>query len=279
MIDQIKATLVYRGARYFRRKLTESRLTSLYENSKDKFISDQVTSLEKLKDKHKGKPCVLIGGGPSINKMDINEFKDMVTIACNGFYLKHDSIDFVPTYYTVEDPLPAFDNKQEIMDLKGTTKIIPYDLKDVIEPDEDTIYINFLRSYMRPNNKKFPLFSDDFVKKSYWGGTVMYMNIQLAKHLGCNPIYLIGVDLSYNVPDSVKRSGAVLTSTEDDENHFDPRYFGKGKKWHLPETDRMQHAFTKAYLELKTSGFELLNGGVNSKLKVIPKSKVKSGSD
>ena len=219
---------------------------------------------------------MLIGGGPSINKMNLNDYKDMVTIACNGFYLKFDELDYIPTYYTVEDPLPAMDNKKEIMALKNTTKVIPYDLKDIIEPDENTIYINFKRSYMRPSNKNFPLFSNDFENKCYWGGTVMYMNIQLAKYLGCNPIYLIGVDLSYNVPKSVKQYGAVLESTEDDTNHFDPRYFGKGKKWHLPETERMQQAFTKAYYELKKEGIELINGGVDSKLKVVPKNKIKS---
>ena len=94
--------------------------------------------------------------------------------------------------------------------------------------------------------QKFPLYSHDFLNESFWGGTVMYLNIQLAEYLGCNPIYLVGVDLSYQVSNSAIRNGAVLTSTEDDENHFDPRYFGKGKRWHLPETDRMQHAFDTA---------------------------------
>ena len=57
----------------------------------------------------------------------------------------------------------------------------------------------------------------------------MFFSIQLAVHLGHNPIYIIGVDLNYSIPQSVKKSGAVLTSTEDDVNHFDPRYFGSGK--------------------------------------------------
>ncbi|WP_119342988.1 6-hydroxymethylpterin diphosphokinase MptE-like protein [Facilibium subflavum] len=231
--------------------------------------------LAALKNKHLNQPCIIIGGGPSINKMDLNRFKDMVTIACNGFYLKMEELDFIPTYYTVEDHLPATDNKLEIMSLKETIKVIPYDLKHIIKPDNDTVYINFLRSYMRPKNEHFPLFGDEFEKKSYWGGTVLYMNIQLAHYLGCNPIYLIGVDLSYKVPNTVKKAGAVLTSTEDDMNHFDPRYFGKGKKWHLPETQRMQQSFTKAYHELKKRNVKLVNAGVDSQLKVIPKGKVK----
>lgn len=273
MIQKIKGTMPYRACRYFMRKVKEYRLTKAWKNDRG-FLKTNREKLLALKDKHKGEPCILIGGGPSINKMNLNAYKDMVTIACNGFYLKHEELDYMPTYYTVEDPLPANDNKDQIMGLTGTTKIIPYDLKKVIEPDEDTIYINFLRSYIRPSNPNFPLFSNEVENTVYWGGTVMYMNIQLAKYLGCNPIYLIGVDLSYKVPKSVKKNGAVLTSTEDDENHFDPRYFGKGKKWHLPETDRMQQAFTKAYLELRKEGVRLINAGLASKLKVLPKESI-----
>lgn len=274
MFEFIKGNLVYRGVRYFIRKGKEFIRTSLWRTEVSTVYKKNKEELLKLKDKHKGEPCVLIGGGPSINKMDFDKFKDMVTIGCNGFYLKHDEIGYEPTYYTVEDPLPANDNKSEIMALKNTTKIIPYDLKDVIEPDENTIYINFLRSYLRPSNKNFPKFSDNAADCVYWGGTVMYMNIQLAHHMGCDPIYLIGVDLSYKVPDSVKQNGAVLTSTEDDENHFDPRYFGKGKKWHLPETERMQHSFSSAYLSLKASGVRLVNAGIDSQLEEIPKEKI-----
>jgi hypothetical protein len=275
MFSYIKGLLIYRGARYYLRAIKE-RLRTFFWNSKTfAFLYPDKEKLDKLKNKHKDQPCVLIGGGPSINKMDFSKFKNMVTIGCNSFYLKHEEIGYEPTYYTVEDPLPAKDNSIEIMSLKDTIKIIPYDLKGVIKPDENTIHVNFLRSYMRPSNVNFPLFSNEFNNKSYWGGTVMYFNIQLAKYLGCNPIYLIGVDLSYNVPSTVKKNGAVLESTEDDENHFDPRYFGKGKKWHLPETERMQSSFTKAYLELRVQGVELVNAGLNSKLKTIPKKSIK----
>lgn len=271
MIDYIKGSMAFRGGRYFNRKFKEFLRTKRWNTSSNIAQKQNYNKLLSLKDKHKDQPCVLFGGGPSINKMDLNQFQDMVSIGCNGFYLKHEDISFIPTYYTVEDPLPAMDNKRELEVLEGTTKVIPYDLKDIIGADENTIYVNFLRSYMRPNNKDFPLFSTEFEDYSYWGGTVMYFNIQLAHYLGCNPIYLVGVDLSYKVPETVKRAGAVLTSTEDDENHFDPRYFGAGKKWHLPETERMQKSFTKAHKELKKQGVDLLNAGVNSKLRHIPK--------
>lgn len=267
-------TFLYRIPRYLMRKINEFARTFMWRRGLVKSYQANKDALAMLKNKHANKPCILIGGGPSLNKMDLNEFSEYITIACNGFYLKHDEISFIPDYYTVEDPLPANDNRNEINSINGTVRIIPYDLRKVIDQPKDTIYVNFRRSSVHSSNSKYPYYSHDFLNESFWGGTVMYFNIQLAEYLGCNPIYLVGVDLSYNVPQSVKQRGAVLMSTEDDENHFDPRYFGKGKFWHLPETDRMQHSFDVAYKELSKKGIKLINAGVDSKLKNIPKEKL-----
>lgn len=267
-------TYIYRIPRYFIRKSKEFLRTAFWRRNLLPDYRKNKDKLKKLKDLHKGEPCVLIGGGPSLNKMDLDIFSDYVTIACNAFYLKHNDISFIPNYYTVEDPLPANDNKDEINSLQDTVKIIPYDLKNVIDNEDDTIYVNFRRSAINYRSENFPKYSHDFLNESFWGGTVMYFNIQLAEYLGCNPIYLVGVDLAYSVPDSVKRVGAVLTSTEDDGNHFDPRYFGKGKRWHFPVIERMQAGFDKAYSELELHGIDLFNAGVDSELKNIPKKKL-----
>lgn len=255
------------------------RLAFTYNNTKEQigslfyglFYKKSYESMKTLRNKHYGKPAVLIGGGPSINKMDLNKYKDYITIACNGFYLKMEDLEWSPTYYTVEDPLPAKDNSKEISSIQSTTKIIPYNLKRFIKKDKNTIYTNFLRSYVNTDDDNYPYFSFDCQDKIYWGGTVMYYNIQLAAYMGCNPIYLIGVDLNYFIPSSAKVNGIIVTSTEEDNNHFDSRWFGPGKKWHLPETDRMQQCFTKAFFELEKKNIDLFNAGIDSKLKVIPK--------
>ena len=65
------------------------------------------------------------------------------------------------------------------------------------------------------------------------------MNLQLAYHLGFTEVILIGMDFSYAIPDSAVVKGKDITSTDDDPNHFHPNYFGKGKRWHDPELDRV----------------------------------------
>ncbi len=265
---------IYRIPRFIIRKITEQLRSFMWRHGLTHEMRENRKKLQALKDKHKGQACVIIGGGPSINKMDLTAFKSFVTIGCNGFYLKHDEIGYVPTYYTVEDPLPAEDNKKEIEEIEGTVRIIPWDLKNTISSKINTIYVNFRRSHVYHGSKRFPYYSHDFLEESYWGGTVMYFNIQLAEYLGCDPIYLIGVDLSYKVPDTVKQKGAVLTSSEDDENHFDPRYFGPGKRWHLPETERMQKAFDTAYEALQDKEIKLFNATVGGNLEKIPRKEI-----
>lgn len=269
MISQ--GNIFKRAFNYIIRKERERRLTKNWARSNDDFIKNNYDKLLAMKNKHKDQPCFVIGNGPSINKMDLNLLKDSITIACNSFYLKHEDLNFLPTYYTVEDPLPALDNKFEINSLKGVTKIIPYDLKHVIVPNKDVTYVNFLRSYMRPKNENFPLFSADVDKKIYWGGSVVYMNIQLADFFGCNPIYLIGVDLSYEIPKNIEKDGHILTSNEDDPNHFHPDYFGKGKRWHLPEVHVMQKSFSKANAILNSNSKELINATEGGNLKDVPR--------
>jgi len=266
-------TYFYRAPRYFIRKLIEELrsiswrygLYSLHKNHKKKLL--------KLKNKHKGKPCVIIGSGPSIKKMNINRFKDHISIGCNAFYLLGKKYNFSPNYYTVEDPCPAEDNKDQINSLKQSIKIIPLDLKKFISDGENTIYVNFKRSSIFYKNKKFPLYSDKFEEYSFWGGTVLYFNIQLAQYLGCNPIKLVGVDLNYKIPKNVIKKGNILISLEDDINHFDPEYFGKGKRWHLPEVGRMQKAFDTAYKNTKKSNIDLVNSGLDGNLKNLPRDK------
>ncbi len=220
---------------------------------------------------HKGKRAFLVGNGPSINRQDLNRMRDDVVFACNSFYLKYGDLTFRPTYHAVEDRLVAEDNSEELSALDCSTKLTSFDLRKFIRPDQRTVYFNFVRHYMADSNPRFPRFSFDAGDKVYWGGTVLYMCIQLAAFMGCDPIYLIGVDLSYNVPKTVIADGSKLTSTEDDVNHFHPAYFGKGKRWHVPHPERMGRCFERAAEILGKKGVRLINATDGGNLNAIPR--------
>lgn len=214
--------------------------------------------------------CFIIGNGPSLNNMDLNLMKDDVVFCSNSFFLKFNDLDFTPSFITVEDHLVAEDNYEVFKNLKGIKKIFPIDLKHILTDDIETYWVNFRRAFLNKRNDgnfKFNIKGEVL----YWGGTVLYMNLQLAAYMGFKEIYLIGVDLSYSIPEDASVAGSVITSNSDDPNHFDGTYFGKGKRWHLPETDRMQSSFTNAYRALSEGGIYLYNATCGGNLKDIPR--------
>ena len=222
----------------------------LFEIFEHYIYKKELNKIKSLKNKYNSKRCFVIGNGPSINKMNLNLMKNDVVICANSFFLKFKDLKFIPDYITVEDHLVAEDNYEVFNNLKEIKKIYPIDLKKILSKDDNTYFIELRRAFnnkKKDGNFKFNNYDEIF----FWGGTVLYMNLQLAQYLGFEEVYLIGVDLSYTIPDDATVKGSVITSNSDDPNHFDSTYFGSGKKWHLPETNRMQKSFTNAYLEMK----------------------------
>ncbi|MDC0495981.1 DUF115 domain-containing protein [Planktomarina temperata] len=220
--------------------------------------------LKTFKNKHSSKPALIIGNGPSINSQDMSKINLFVSYAANSYFLKSNQTNVHPNYLTVEDPLPAQDYAKEIKDYVHATKFAPYDLRPIFGDHSDINYLNFLRSYRPFAGPYFPWFSNDVSRIAFWGGTVVFLNIQLARYMGCNPIYFTGMDLNYKIPDDALIDGTIITSMSSDPNHFSSEYFGPGKRWHLPYTDVMQKCLQNACYKLKQQGisvFNLTNGG------------------
>ncbi len=231
-------------------------------------LRDNEARLVSLRDKHRGRRAFVVGGGPSLRQTDVRLLKDEITIGCNAIFLMFGEMGFMPTYYTVEDVLVAEDRAETINALRGTTKILPRDLRYCLRPDEDTIFINFVRDY---DTRPFT-FSSDFVRRVFWGGTVTYLNLQLAYYLGCRELYLIGIDHNYQPPaqkDEV--TGTVITSRTEDINHFHPDYFGPGYRWHDPKVERMEMAYRQAQQFFAEHGGVIRNASAETRLEVFPR--------
>ena len=230
-------------------------------------VTENERRLLALKNRHQGRRCFVIGNGPSLRQTNLDKLKDEITIGCNGIFLLFDETAFRPTYYTVEDRLVAEDRASIINTLDGMTKVLPIDLKHHLKPDDNTVYINFLRQY-----PGFPKFTDTFESHVYFGGTVTYLNLQLARYLGCDEIYLVGVDHNYQKKAPTdKQEGNVITSTVDDVNHFHPDYFGPGYRWHDPRVDRMEQAYLEARRYAEANGFTIYNATIGGALEVFPR--------
>lgn len=221
--------------------------------------------LAELKNRHEGRRAFVIGNGPSLNKMDLRLLKNEVTIASNGIFLAFERMGFVPTYFSIEDTLVAEDRATEAAAIEGVQRIYPHDLVEILG-ERSAIFVPFRRSFFG-----FPKFSTELTREAYWGGTVTAFNLQLAFHLGCSPVYLIGCDHNYVVKSDVQRDGARFTSMSDDPNHFDPSYFGKGYRWHDPNVDRMELAYQICRRVFESDGRAVFNATMGGRLETFPR--------
>jgi hypothetical protein len=204
-----------------------------------------------LRGLHHGRRAWIVGNGRSLlqtNPRELNQ-RGEITFAFNAIWRLP---KFKPTYYCVEDRVVAQDQAADFNAYRADCKIIPADLSYCLEAD---VYVNFNRS-----RRGFPRFSRDAGRVVYWGGTVSYMAMQLAYYMGIRELYCIGMEGYAGIPDDAKREGAIITSTADnDPNHFDPAYFGKGRKWHDPCQDRMKEAHAEALSQFRRAGGEIYN--------------------
>lgn len=228
----------------------------------------EVPELRALRDSGRGRRCFVIGNGPSLNRTDLERLEGEVSFAVNGIFLKFDELGFRPSYYVVEDDLVAQDRAGEINALVGMRKLFPKFLSPWLRPGPDSVFLNVIRDYR--DYPGFPAFSTDAARCLWVGGTVTYLNLQLAFYMGFDPVILVGVDCDYDVrSDEVEVAGTELTSKAPDRNHFHPDYFGAGYRFHDPSVGRMLRAYEKARVVFGAHGRRVWNATLGGKLEVF----------
>ena len=237
---------------------------------------------------HQGKRCFIMGNGPSLNKMDLSLLAGEIVFACNGVFLLFDKIGWRPKYYACVDSRVLPDRAREIDSMLRSNPqmhgFFPAILQEhtgekskratrlILPPGHNRWYFN-----ERPNsedNLPHSMFSYDVNDNVVQPYTVAITMLQIAAYMGFAEIVLIGCDTDYTVLDSVQRdaSGVALTSTEDDDpNHFDPAYFGGGRKWHDPQPDKMIMHYEHAKTALDAIGVRVLNATAGGRLEVFPR--------
>jgi glycosyltransferase involved in cell wall biosynthesis len=213
--------------------------------------------VEYFRNRYAGQRCFIIGNGPSLNKVDLKKLKDEFTFGVNSIFLARDKMGFEPTFYCVEDTHVAKDRQREIQNINSPVKVFGHYLNKVILPHPHNLFLNILLDYRRYTG--FPYFSVDASRRLWVGGSVSYVNMQLAYYMGFDQVYLIGFDHEYTIPDSAIVKGADIHSTTEDPNHFHPDYFGKGYNWHVPLVNRMELGYLKARRAFALDGREIVN--------------------
>lgn len=212
--------------------------------------------IEKLKNSHKGQACVIVATGPSLKMEDLNTLaeRQIITFGVNMIGYAYASTKWRPTYFVGED--------RALMESEYFSKIKPAkESKYAFLADTGK---TFWENEQPPNILKFhlcdewafgryPKFSEDFSRKSYVGGTVVYTCIQLAVYMGFQKIYLLGVDFT-----GAKEHGSKYS-------HF----YAEKELTSVSYTDQVSLAYEKAKKYADEHGINIYNATRGGKLEAF----------
>lgn len=176
---------------------------------------------------HQGKPAFVIGNGPSLNQTDPRLIDNsFVRFAGNGIVNLE---GFNPDYYFALDQTAISMWADKIKVLKAL-RLFPAKMKHTVDS---------MHGFGRPSDIYFPMSYSQGValEVSSWkhkgfesGHTVVSPMMQFALLMGCRPIFLIGVDVSYG----------------GSNNYFSTEYHPEGTPGYLAwDTDRINQSISR----------------------------------
>lgn len=218
-----------------------------------------IQRLAALKDSHRGQRAFILGNGPSLARTDVARLKGEQTFGMNRVYLAFPEWGFQTNFFVCVNDLVIEQSAQDIATLT-MPKFLSWRSRRFLKPDDHTIFLN--STYERP------AFARDARGRLWEGATVTYVALQLAYHLGFDPVILIGVDHSFA---SKGKPNTTVVSQGDDPDHFDKGYFGRGFRWQLPDLDMSERAYHMARGAYEADGRQVLDATIGGQLTVFPK--------
>jgi hypothetical protein len=213
---------------------------------------------EALRNRHLGERCFVLGNGPSLRRTDLTRLRDEVVIGTNRIYLLFEELGFSTTYYVSVNRLVIEQCAEEIAAL-SMPKFLSWECRDLAQFTPSTVFLR---------RASGPAFYTD-VGHGYWeGATVTYAALQLAFHLGFREVVLLGVDHSFKTKGTPHEE---VVSAGDDPDHFDPKYFGSGFRWQLPDLETSELAYRIADSVYRESGRRIVDATVGGQLRIFPR--------
>jgi hypothetical protein len=218
-----------------------------------------IRNIKKFRNKYQGERCFVIGNGPSLQKTDMTKLRNEYTFGLNRIYLMFEELGFSTSFFVSINDLVIEQSASEIQVLK-IPKFVSWRSRKWLMPQDDLFFL--YSTYTGPK------FAKNAASRLWEGATVTYVALQLAYYFGFSEVILIGVDHSFTTKG---KPNATITSEGDDPNHFNPKYFGKGFRWQLPDLETSEIAYEMARHAFEADGRKVLDATVDGRLTVFPK--------
>lgn len=232
------------------------------------------SKLASLRNIHKDEACTIVCNGPSLAELNHKAFQNTVTIGCNGIYKLYSSWNYELDFLVFED-IQQFETRAPESDaVRRSVKMAALYNAYALESFDGWIFFNSPRcstnGYYWAEADCYPQFSRDFASIVHLGSTVTYIMLQLAYHLGCNPIFIVGLDFDYGELSKHFPPGKITVTRENLEMvnrcHFQTGYHKIGDIIGVPWIEKQRLAFEKASEVFQSANRTVLTVGERSKL-------------
>lgn len=228
-----------------------------------------------MRDKHRGRRCFIIANGPSLQQLDMSKLRKEVTLGCNGIYRAFPEWGFHTSYLVFEDIEQLELRRHDVGQVQGPIKMAALYNAYAFKPDKRTIFFNAprMRGQLYYWKDLYPQFSTDFASIVHLGSTVTYIMLQLAYHLGCDPVYLVGLDHDYGELPRLFPPGKITITEENIELirglHFSNQYYKLGDQIGVPDVVMQEAAYTRAREVFEADGRRVINASAHTALEVF----------
>jgi hypothetical protein len=210
---------------------------------------------------HEGKRGFILGNGPSLANFPVYALKNEITFGANRVYLGFKDWGFAVTYHACLDRIQFEEHLQEWLENvpEECTKLWAFDYFGYFAPKK-SLPLNFNYAFSAA-----PRFAGG-PEEVFMGHSSVYLLLQVAYAMGCNPIYLVGVDTNYEISTEEQRRG-FWTSNES-QFHFHKDYCDQGdRKFALPNLELAFQSYAYARQFLDRRGVKVINLNPDSKVR------------
>jgi len=227
--------------------------------------------LKQFKNRHKGRKCILLCNGPSLNKVDFSRIdaSRFVIFGLNKIYLGIDRLGVRPEYIVAVNRKVIAQSTEQYSKLPIIKFIGTPDREPLIQEDAYTYLINtgFYKSSRR--------FSEDICKFVHEGYTVTHAALQIIYYMGFSEVYIVGMDHKFkqhiNGQENMK---SIIVG--DDVDHFDPAYFGNGQAWDLPDIVNSEISYKEALEVFRANNRKIFDCTVDGACRIFPRLDIES---
>lgn len=224
--------------------------------------------LKKLKNRHEGKRCFIVGNGPSLRADDLTTIANNgdISFAFNRIFHIFPNTVWRPTYYISQDEKILAGYEKEVERIPADIKFIPiefewyYGIKKMKGIQQFHI--------VSVGSAKKIVFSERIEKQIILWWTVVYSAIQMAVYMGIKEIYLIGVDHHFHT--SVDKNGRLVIDPTAKDYFCDEYNADKENLW-VPCTESTTFAYMAAKEYADSHGIKIYNATRGGKLEVFPR--------